>query len=50
MAAESIRGFVEALAEVSVGAGAVVAAEAGKFCSRFKLAFNCRKDGYYAKR
>ena len=55
-----IRGFAEALvlAEAEVGAeawaeaevGAAVAAEAGGFGSRFKLAFNCRKDGYYAKR
>ena len=42
MAAGSIRGFAEALAlvlaEVSVGAGVAVAAEAGEFGSRFKLA------------
>jgi hypothetical protein len=60
IAAESIRGFAEALvlAEVSVEAeaGAVVAAEADlDIGSRFKLAINssgvnCRKDGYYAKR
>ena len=51
----SIRGFAEALALVlagaSVGAGAAVAAEADLVIdSRFMLAFNCRKDGYYAKR
>lgn len=34
------------MAEVSVEAGAAVAAEAGGFGSRFKLALNCRKDGY----
>lgn len=46
-----IRGFVEALAEVSVGAGAEVVAEADLVIGgRFKLASNCRKDGCYAKR
>ena len=55
MAAGAIRGFAEALvlvlAEASVGAGAAVAAEADLVIgSRFKLAFSCRKDGYYAKR
>ncbi|MBA7640782.1 hypothetical protein ES703_48453 [subsurface metagenome] len=52
-AAESIRGFAEALAlaEASGEAGAVAAAEADLVIgSRFKLAFNCGKDGYYAKR
>jgi len=53
--AGAIRGFAEVLvlAEVSVGvlAGAAVAAEADLVIgSRFKLAVNCRKDGYYAKR
>ena len=45
-------GVAEALvlAEVSVGAVAAVAAEADGFGNRFKLAFSCRKDGYYAKR
>ena len=39
------------LAEVLVGAGAEAAAEADLVIgSRFKLAFNCGKDGYYAKR
>ena len=50
MPAGAIRGFAEALAsvsaEVSVEAGAAVAAEAGGFGSRFKLALNCKKDGY----
>ena len=44
MLAGAIRGFAEALAlaEVSVGAGAVVTAEADLVIgSRFKLAFNC---------
>ena len=52
MAAESIRGFAEALvlAEVSVEAGVAVGAEAGEFGSRFKLALNCRKEAYYAER
>ena len=53
MAVGSIRGFAEALVlvEASVVAGAAVAAEADLVIgSRFKLAFNCRKDGYYAKR
>jgi len=39
------------LAEVSGGAGAAVAAEADSVIGgRFKLASDCRKDGYYAKR
>lgn len=53
MPAGSIHGFAEALvlAEVSVGAGAAVAAEADLVIgSRFKLALNCRKDRYYSKR
>ena len=42
MLAGPIRGFAEvlALAEVLVGAGAVVAAAAGDFGNRFKLAIN----------
>ena len=57
MLAGAIRGFAEALAlaevlaEVSVEAGAEAAAEADLVIGgRFKLALNCRKDGYYAKR
>ncbi len=53
MAAGAIRGSAEVLvlAEGSVGAGAAVAAEADLVIgSRFKLALNCRKDEYYAKR
>ena len=48
-----VRGFVEylvlveVLAEVSVEVE--VAADLG-LGGRFKLALNCRKDGYYAKR
>ena len=52
-AAGSTRGFVEVLVlvEASVVAGAAVAVEADLVIgSRFKLAFNCGKDGYYAKR
>ena len=49
----AIHGFAEAsasvLAEVSVGAGAEVAAEADWLIGgRFKLEGNCRKDRYYA--
>jgi len=55
MLAGAIRGFAEALVlvEVSVGAeaGASVAAEVDLVIgNQFKLALNCRKDGYYAKR
>jgi len=61
MVAWVIRGFAEdlvlalvgalVLAEVSGGAGAAVAAEADSVIGgRFKLASDCRKDGYYAKR
>jgi len=45
MAAESIRGFAEALALAEVLVEAVAAAEADLVIgSRFKLAFNCRKE------
>ena len=49
MLAGPIRGSVEVLVlgEVSVEAGAEVDLVIG---SRFKLASNCRKGGYYAKR
>ncbi len=53
MLAGPIRGSVEVLVlgEVSVEAGAAVVAEVDLgIGSRFKLASNCRKDGYYAKR
>jgi hypothetical protein len=53
MAAGSTRGLAgdSALAEVSVEVGAEAAVEADLVIGgRLKLAINCRKDGYYAKR
>ena len=53
MAGGYIPGFTGALAYISeealVEAGVETAADSG-LGGRFKLAFNCRKDGYYAKR
>ena len=50
----SVRGLPEALAEVSVVAGAEVAEDSdsgGKFKSASNpLWINCRKEGFYAKR
>ncbi len=55
MSAKPIRGLAEALDsaldEASVEGGAGVAAEADLVIGgKFKLALNCRKDEYHAKR
>ena len=51
MEADLLHGFAGALVSAAVSAGAEVAAEPDLVVGgRYKLAVNCRKDGYYAQR